>query len=129
MNATPATIEQYQIKKLPIDLADAVERYAETFAAASKMTPKTFLPLRLISLLDDVTFACDDMREVLDVAIDILEKDSNADAAAAVLKGARAMNSEQSNRIWELVGLVLRHMVEHNAASSQPAEILAAVPA
>jgi hypothetical protein len=121
-NTMTDSTEQYQINKLPIDLADAAERYAEALAAAQKLTPHTFAPLRLLSLLDEVTFACDDMRELLDVALDVLERNADGDPAGAVLKGARAMNSQQAERIWELVGLVLRHMLEQ--ASAPPRNVL-----
>lgn len=106
--------ENNQINQLPIDLADMAERYSEALDKAQYAGP-TFTPLRILSLLDEISNECPILSDITKVAIEKLPDSSDSDAAEAVLKGAVALNLKQASRIWDLVGLVLHYMQQHTA--------------
>lgn len=102
--------ETYQINKLPIMLAEmAAGRFSESLEEAQKAMP-TLAPLRILTLLEDISEASNDIFRITGVALNLLD---DSEQTESVLKGAKAMNLDQSKRVWELVGLVLWYMQQH----------------
>lgn len=107
------SIKAHQIKNLPIRLAElAAGRFAESLDEAQKAMP-TWAPLRILTLLEDICEASSDIFRITVVALDMVDDNTDLEQAEAVLKGAKAMNLDQSRRVWELVGLVLHYMQQH----------------
>ena len=117
------SIETYQIKKLPVDLATMALDFAEAVEAAGQLPP-TFVPLEILASLNTILGAGVEIDEIIGAARDALPDDTDAMRPEAVLNGALALNQNQSKRIYDLIGLVLWYMQQH----TPKAAVAAAVP-
>lgn len=120
-----AEIEISQTKKLSSDLVDMSERYSESLSKAKEVWP-TLVPLRVLTLLEEISNATTDLDHLADVAIEQLPDNTDSDPAEAVLKGAIALNLKQANQIYELIGLTLRYMQEHTPPAHGNETLIAA---
>lgn len=111
------SVETYQINKLPVDLAEMATTYSDTLEAAGRMG-YTFVPLSILSTLQKMPIASAEVDEVIGAAKDSLPNNSDSDRAEAVLNGALALNRQQSERIDELIGMVLWYMQQYTPTAA-----------
>ncbi len=95
-------------------LASMDDIYEDALREAEK-APADRQSAYLMRSLEDVNRSCVAMAQIVDAAHGAVGRDDNAGAFTleALLKGAQALNAQQSSRIWELTGLVLLLMREH----------------
>lgn len=121
-------ISTHQIKLLPAKLADMAEHYSDAVDQCSAAEP-TFIPLRILTLIDEINNATRDTDNLMDVAIEKLPPNTDSDPAESVLKGAKALNLHQSERIWDLTGLMVRYMqLQAQGAPNPPPQCAVRAP-